>query len=45
MLGNIQSEPSTPLLGLQLGVEHVNMNVTHENIANALIGQDDGEDN
>jgi hypothetical protein len=38
MPGNMQPEPSTPLPGVQLGVEHGNMNVIRENIADALIG-------
>ena len=38
MPGNMQPEPSAPLPGHQSGVEHGDMHVTHENIADGLMG-------
>jgi hypothetical protein len=38
MPGNIQPEPSVPLPGVQLGVEHGDMHVIRENIADGLMG-------
>ena len=38
MPGDIQPEPSIALPGLQIGVDHGNMTVTRESIADALSG-------
>ena len=37
-------EQSTPVYGLNLGVKHVIVNVTHENIVDALMRHGDGQE-